>query len=177
MRALGALTGCPIRKIVLTMKDSKQAFDWITVLLEELGYPYVVVGGLAANVYGGKRPLYDIDLDAPGAALHEIAGRATDYVAFGPARFRDEQFDIQLLSLRHGGQEIDLTAAEDVRLFDRRTATWCEVPTDLTARELHEVLGKKVPVMSRDALVAYKLMIARDTDLEDVVAMGGSVST
>ena len=58
------------------MKDSQRAFDWITTLLDELGHPYVVVGGLAAIVYGSKRPLFDIDLDVPMFALREIVDRA-----------------------------------------------------------------------------------------------------
>lgn len=155
------------------MKDSMRAFDWITGLLEELGYSYLVVGGLAANVFGGRRPLYDIDLDVPKSALREVAERAKLYVTFGPARFRDEQFDIELLSLRYADQDIDLTAAEDVLLFDRNAAQWRHVPTDLMAGEIHEVLGKKVFVIKREALIAYKQMLARDTDLEDVAAMGG----
>jgi hypothetical protein len=155
------------------MKDSQRAFDWITTLLDELGHPYVVVGGLAAIVYGSKRPLFDIDLDVPMFALREIADRAQAYVTFGPSRFRDEQFDIELLTLRYGEQEIDLTAAEDVLLFDRGAATWRQVPTDLKAGELHEVFGKRVPVMGRDALLAYKPMLARDLDLEDVIAISG----
>jgi hypothetical protein len=155
------------------MKDSQRAFDWITTLLDELGHSYVVVGGLAANVYGSKRPLCDIDIDVPMFALREIANLAQAYVTFGPSRFRDEQFDIELLTLRYGEQEIDLTAAEDVLLFDRGAAIWRQVPTDLKAGELHEVFGKTVPVMSRDALITYKRMLARDTDLEDVMAISG----
>ena len=66
-----------------------------------------------------------------------------------------------------------MTAAEDVRLFDRGTATWRQVPTDLKAGDLHEVFGKTVPVMSRDALITYKRILSRDLDLEDVIAISG----
>jgi hypothetical protein len=155
------------------MKDPKRAFDWITTLLDELGCPYVVVGGLAANVFGGRRPLYDIDLDVHKSALPKIADRAKLYVTFGPARYQDAHFDIELLSLRYAEQDIDLTAGEDVLLFDSRVGRWCEVPTDFSVGEHHEVLGKRVPVMGRAALIEYKRMLSRDTDLEDVAAMGG----
>jgi hypothetical protein len=87
------------------MRDSKLAFDWITSLLEDMGHPYVVVGGLAANVFGGKRPLNDIDLDVPRGALKQIAESASPYITFGPARYRDQQFDIKLLSLRYANQD------------------------------------------------------------------------
>lgn len=155
------------------MRDSKRAFDWITNLLDDLGHPYIVVGGLAANIFGGNRPLNDIDLDVPKSALFEVAERSKSYVTFGPARYRDEQFDIELLSLRYAEQDIDLTAAENILLFDRQAAEWREVPTDLRAGELHEVLGRRVPVMSKNSLISYKRMISRDTDLEDISAMGG----
>ncbi|MBX7144335.1 MAG: hypothetical protein K1X79_07780 [Oligoflexia bacterium] len=155
------------------MRDSKLAFEWITSLLTALGHPYVVVGGLAANVFGGKRQLNDVDLDVPKKSLKEVAELAKEWIVFGPARYRDEQFDIELLSLRYAGQDIDLTAAEDISLFDRHAGEWRKVPTDLKAGELHEVLGKTVAVMTKESLISYKKMICRDSDLEDIVAMGG----
>jgi hypothetical protein len=155
------------------MRDTKKAFDWITSLLDELGHRYVVVGGLATNVYGGVRPLNDIDLDVPKAALKEVAERAKEWLVFGPARYRDEQFDIELLSLCFAGQDIDLTAAEDIKLFDRQAGAWCNLPTDLDASEPHEVLGKVAAVMKKELLIGYKKMVARRTDLEDIAAMEG----
>ena len=155
------------------MKDSKAAFEWIVGLLRELNQPFVVVGGLAVNVYGGTRPLNDIDLDVPGRALTMLLPQVREHVTFGPARYQDLEFDIELMTLRYAGQEIDLTAAESIRLYDHRTGSWRYVPTSDTEIEEHIVLGMKVPVMRKELLVAYKQMIQRDTDLEDIRQMGG----
>lgn len=155
------------------MKDPKVAFEWIVNLLHEIDQPFVVVGGLAANVYGATRPLNDIDLDVPQRALMMLYPQVKQYVTFGPANFRDSEFDLELMTLRYAGQEIDLTAAESIRLFDHRTGSWQSVPTNCTEVEEHVVLGLKAPVMKKELLVSYKLMIQRDTDLEDVRQMVG----
>jgi hypothetical protein len=155
------------------MKDSKAAFEWIVTLLRRFEQPFVVVGGLAANVYGAQRPLNDIDLDVPQEALIKLLPHVKQFITFGPAKYQDAEFDIELMSLRYAEQEIDLTASESIRLFDHRSGEWRSVPTDLAAADEHELFGMTVPVMKRDLLVAYKQMIRRQTDLEDIVALVG----
>lgn len=150
---------------------ARAAFEWITGILDTGGFPYVVVGGLAARVYGSPRPLADIDLDVPGAALAFVAERAPGLVTFGPARLRDSEFDIDLLSVQWGEQVIDLTGAENIRLFDRGRGEWCVVPTDLRAVESHFVLGRVAPVMERSRLIAYKQIIGRPVDRLDIEAI------
>jgi hypothetical protein len=160
------------RPKITGMKDSKTAFHWIVNLLHEQGLPFVVVGGLAANVYGGRRPLNDIDIDVPSHSFTKLMPHVKQFITFGPARYHDREFDIQLMSLRYAEQEIDLTAAESIRLFDHQSGDWRILPTDFAASERHEVFGITVPVMRRDLLVAYKKMIQRDTDLEDIAQLG-----
>jgi hypothetical protein len=157
-------------------RDAPGAFGWITDILDAGGFPWIVVGGLAATVYGSPRALADIDIDTPRAALDYVAQRARACIIFGPARYRDEEFDIELLSLRWGAQDIDLTAAEDIRLFDRRAGEWRNVPTDLTAFETHLVLGRHAAVLPRIALIDYKRIIDRAVDRIDVEALEGATS-
>lgn len=155
------------------MKDSKTAFHWIVNLLHELGQPFVVVGGLAANVYGGRRALNDIDLDVPHQSFAKLMPYVKQFITFGPARYQDKEFDIELMTLRYAEQDIDLTAAESIRLFDYQSGDWRSLPTDFAASEKHEVFGLAVPIMRREILIAYKQMIRRDTDLEDIAQLGG----
>ena len=96
---------------------------------------------------------------------------AREFITFGPERYRDSEFDIELLTLRWGGQDIDLTAAEDIRLFDRGAAVWREVPTDMKAFEIHQLMGRSAPVMSRETLVHYKRIIDRPVDRVDIEAV------
>ncbi|WP_319018089.1 hypothetical protein [Gallaecimonas mangrovi] len=44
-----------------------QALNWLTALLARQQLPYQIVGGLAAHLYGGSRPVADIDLYIPAA--------------------------------------------------------------------------------------------------------------
>jgi len=152
-------------------RDTAGAFAWIATLLDDGGFGWVVVGGLAARTYGSSRPLADIDIDTPRAALRFVAERAREFITFGPERYRDSEFDIELLTLRWGGQDIDLTAAEDIRLFDRGAAVWREVPTDMKAFEIHQLMGRSAPVMSRETLVHYKRIIDRPVDRVDIEAV------
>jgi hypothetical protein len=156
-------------------RDTVAAFRWIVSLLRRRGYPFAVVGGLAANVYGASRPLCDIDIDVPRRVFTDCRDEFAQFVTFGPAAFRDAEFDIELLSLRFAGQDIDLTAAETIRLYDKSRAAWVALPTDLSATEEHRILGLSVPVMRQDLLVAYKALIARETDLCDIAEMAQGV--
>jgi len=152
-------------------RDSEGAFAWIAGLLDKGAFRWVVVGGLAARIYGSPRPLADIDIDVPRAALDFIARQAQALVTFGPARYCDDEFDIELLSLRWGKQAIDLTAAEDVRLFDRSSGVWRHHPTDLLVCETRVVLGRSAPVMPRSQLIEYKRIIDRPVDRADIAAL------
>lgn len=152
-------------------RNTAGAFAWITALLDDGGFGWVVVGGLAARTYGSARPLADIDIDVPRAALIFVAERAREFITFGPQRYQDSDFDIELLSLRWGEQDIDLTAAEDIRLFERGAGVWREVPTDMKAFETYPIFGRSAPVMSRELLVQYKRMIDRPVDRVDIEAI------
>jgi hypothetical protein len=150
------------------MKDSVAALAWITNELTQRGIPFAVVGGLASNAYGGSRPLNDIDIDVPDAALSTLAQELEAYRTFGPDRSISECFDCQLLGFSYMGQEIELSGAESLLILDRSCSRWMPWPTDLRKIEERRVLGMTVPVMERSALIAYKELAGRETDLIDV---------
>lgn len=153
------------------MKDSVAALAWITNELTRLGVPFAVVGGLASNAYGGSRPLNDIDIDVPDATLSMLARELESYRTFGPERSVSECFDCQLLGFSYLGQEIELSGADSFLILDRSVNRWVPWPTDLQKIEKRSVLGLTVPVMQRSALIAYKRLVGRETDLIDVAEL------
>lgn len=147
---------------------SEAAFRWIHHLLTERKIPFVVGGGFAVRLFGGTRPLYDIDLDIPEERFRDLLPAVQPYVVDGPSRLKDELFDVFLLTLDYQGQPIDITGAESIRVYDTTAEVWREDPTDLEAVEMREVYGLAVKVQRPELLLRYKRWIARPTDLQDV---------
>lgn len=150
------------------MRDSEAALRWIVNELDLRSIPFALVGGIAANAYGATRPLNDIDIDIPCAFIPVLAKELAPFKTFGPERSISDCFECDLLGLSFKGQEIELSGAETFRIKYSSSAEWLALPTDLTAVEQRFVLGLTVPVMGRKALITYKRLAGRDTDLMDV---------
>lgn len=153
------------------MKNPEKTFVWIVSLLQARGVPFVVVGGLAAKSYGSPRPLNDIDIDIPDASFDIIRDAIGRYAVFGPARYRDERWDVLLATLNHEGQEIDISGGDSTKICDVRTREWIASPTDFSAVERREIFGIIVPVQTREHLVAYKSMLAGEHQQDDIRAI------
>lgn len=87
------------------MKNPKKAFRWIINILKKHQVPFQITGGLAAQAYGSKRPLNDIDIDIPEDRFNEIVPNVKDYITYGPAHFIDERWDLFLLTLNYQRSE------------------------------------------------------------------------
>lgn len=150
-------------------RDTKQAFHWMIDLFERRQIPYQTTGGFAARVYGVDRPLNDIDFDVPEDRLNEIASEIPEeYIVFGPGRYRDDSFDIELISLEYHGQEIDIAGIGTGKIFDERSGVWIRDPVSLERAEKIEVDGREVFVIPKQDLAGYKKLINRPVDREDV---------
>src|SRR5436190_1088717 len=93
---------------ITAAKQIRRALEWIVALLDRHEVPYQLVGGLAAQAYGARRPLMDIDLYAPfdqaQAALAELAARITR----PPGPHRSASWDLVYLALTYAGVEIEI---------------------------------------------------------------------
>jgi len=147
------------------------AFRWIVAILETQGIPFAVTGGLAARSYGSLRELNDIDIDIPDDCFGKVVPEVIPYIVFGPARYKDSEFDLLLITLRYKGQDIDISGADSEKLRDRHSSAWLDSPSSLTDSVQREILGLRVPVVNKSALIAYKRIIARDVDLIDIKAI------
>lgn len=148
-------------------KNTEAAFNWIIDILERNEVSYKISGGLAARAYGANRELADIDIDIAKGGLPKIVDDVSPYSVFGPAQYKDDNWDLELMTLKYEGQEIDI-AEPGAKIFNHETNEWELLPFDLECIEMKEVFGRRVPVQPKDSLIAYKAKLAREVDLEDV---------
>ena len=146
----------------------ESALRWIATILRDLDVPFLISGGLAARLYGGTRPLADIDIDIPEDRFDDVWSLVAPYVIFGPARYRDNCWDLMLMTLCYDGQDIDLCGAESTRVFCRQTNEWVDLPTNFENLTLLQIGDVQVPVMNLSDLIEYKSRLLRDVDKLDL---------
>jgi hypothetical protein len=78
----------------------------------------------------------------------------------------DDQFDIWMMKLEIKGVPIDINQVEDVYLISK-TGERTLQPSDMDT-EPKVVEGITLPVLRKEPLIAYKKLLARDTDLIDI---------
>ena len=148
--------------------DLAAALGWITGILTDRAIPYQVVGGLAARAHGGTRPLADIDMYVPDAALADIAAAAGEHVEQPPMHHKDEHWDLIYLRIRYGGWQIEAAGAESARVWDARSGEWAPAGIRFDASEMRDVDGVALHVMPRAQLIDYKEGLGREVDIQDV---------
>lgn len=149
-------------------KNTESAFKWIVGLLKDNNISFQISGGFAARLYGSTRPLFDIDIDISKNSFDILTPLVKDFIVYGPKRFRDECWDLLLLTLKYKNQEIDISGYETIQLFNHEMKKWEPYGEDLNDVEKKEVYGEEVPVIKKEYLIAYKNIIRRPTDLEDI---------
>ena len=152
-------------------KETELAFKWIVGLLQRHSVPFQIGGGFAARLYGSERELHDIDIGIPDNRFEELFPDIQEFVTYGPDRYSDEQWDLKLMSLKYRGQEIDLAGRDTIKFFDEERREWVPGYRELSNSEMKEAFGISVPIIPKEALVAYKRKLGRDVDLADVAAI------
>jgi hypothetical protein len=148
-------------------RNTEKAFIWITDLLEKMGVAYKISGGFAARVHGADRELADIDIVVAEEDIPKIAAEVEPYVIFGPEQYKDENWDLLLMTLNFAGQEIDI-ADTHAKIFNTESGEWESCDTGLLNADMKEAYGKTVPVEKVETLIAEKVRLAREVDLEAV---------
>lgn len=149
------------------MRKTREAFIWITTILKENNLEFRISGGLAARVYGVKRKLADIDVEVYEKDISTIYKKVKDFVIFGPKRYKDENWDLMLMTLEYEGQEIDIAAVES-KIFSQKTKRWIKKPGSILDSNLIKFFNINVPIEKKEALINYKEMLSREVDIEDV---------
>ena len=135
---------------------NKNSLDWIINKLS--GIDYQITGGLAANLYGSGREVYDIDIEVSDLDVWRLGFLCEDYIVYGPSRYVDEHFDLLLMTLDYGGQLIDVCGIDSMSIRGERQ--------EIDLGSSVEVDGYRV--VSLEDLVSYKKLLCREVDLIDI---------
>lgn len=157
--------------IKLDSDSASRALKWISQILNKHHIPYQITGGLAAQVHGSHRPLIDIDIDLPNAAITQILPEISPYLRYGPRRYHSREWDILLATLNYHGQLIDLSGADDGLIFDRNAQQWVQCKVDFSTVQWRSIAGLQVPVIAKSELIHYKSILCREVDLMDIAAI------
>lgn len=166
-----------MRRVKLKSKKAFEALSWLCDIFRKHQAPYQITGGLAANIYGSKRELFDIDIDMCDQSIEEILSDIRQYITYGPARYKDDQWDILLMTLSYAGQQIDVTGSDDGKIFDHEAKKWVNCHVDLSMAR--EILINELPVcvIDKKELIQYKSILKRDVDLADIKAIRRDLSS
>jgi hypothetical protein len=144
------------------------ALMWITNIISKHNISYQIAGGLAARAYGSTRPLIDIDIDIPKEGFNKIIDEVRAFITFGPTQYKDETWDIYLMTLNYNGQEIDISDANSFKIYNKLRGAWNEFHTDFSKVSYIDIYGSSQPVIPRDELITYKRILARLVDQLDL---------
>ncbi len=148
-------------------KDTKQALEWVVNILKKHEVPFQISGGCAAKIYGSLRELNDIDIDIPQNYFEKILADVKPFVIYGPAQYKDQKWDLYLMTLNYAGQEIDIGSG-DAKISTKDRKEWINFDTDFSKAVKKEFLELEVPVIPKEDLVAYKTLLDGDHQQVDI---------
>jgi len=154
----------------------ENALKWIIAILEKHNVPFQISGGLAANIYGAKRIVNDIDLDVPEDKMEILLPDIQQYITFGPAQYKDKRWDLKLITLNYGGQEIDIGGAFETKIFDDHDKVWKLFPAKLEMARSRTIYGITVPVSDPVDLIEYKKLLSGKHQKIDIEAIKKYIS-
>ena len=150
-----------------------QALTWLVTLLNEHQVQYQIVGGLAAQAYGAKRPLLDIDLYMAFDQSQAVLDAIKPYLTRLPAPHRSAAWDLVYLALEYEGVQIEIgDSSTDPRFYNGLAQRWESQAIDYTASQTVRLYGVDVAVMPKAELVCYKAMLDREVDHLDLQQLG-----
>ena len=146
------------------------ALVWIVGVLEKHEVEYQISGGFAAKLYGSPRELNDIDIDIREKYFETVLPEVSPYVTFGPARFNDGKFDCDLMTLDYGGQEIDISGTDTLRMSNKDRTEWISYPNFTFDTLDTDVAGISLKVVHPWKLIEYKKELDGEHQHADIQA-------
>jgi hypothetical protein len=149
-------------------RDTETALKWILWILEEPKVDFLISGGFAVRAYGSQRELADIDIEVPDKDIPAIAEKTKEYIIFGPQRYKDNFWILNLMTLKYSGQNIDIVGRDEAHIFNMHKGEWQVLNPKPKKKVIMEAYGMKLPIDTKEELIRYKSIIGRDVDMEDV---------
>ncbi len=157
------------------MKDTKEALDWIVNILRKNKIPFEITGGFASRLYGSRRKLADIDIEVPDNSIDEIHELTKRYTIYGPREYKDDNFDLPLLTVKYKGQIIDICGGDSERLFDKKKKKWVIEKSNLHKAKMKRAYNLIIPVVPLKQLISYKKELGRRVDKKDIKALSKKI--
>lgn len=149
-----------------------RALGWIVSLLNRYDIPYQICGGMAARAHGAIRPLVDIDIyaalqDSPH--VQQFMDEVQPYLIREFSPHLSASWDICYLALNYQGMQIEIAeSTTNPRFYNHRDGRWEDQVIDFAASTHVLLYGVEVAIMPKDELLAYKAMLDREVDHQDI---------
>jgi hypothetical protein len=155
------------------MQKTLKALKWIVEILDRHEVPYRIGGGFAAHTYGAVRPINDIDITFPGKYFSIIIPEVADYVTYQFGHSKDEKWDCNGLMLEYGGQEIDMTDIDTLKMSNKEKTEWLQTKDNFRKYPniVTEMEGVRISLIDPRDLAAYKKHLDGDHQIVDINAV------
>jgi predicted nucleotidyltransferase len=145
----------------------KRVLKYVAEILNKNKIPFQISGGLAAMIYGSKRPLNDIDIDVCRNDIKKVENLFREYLIEPFFHLRDKNFDIWIMTFDIDGIRVDVTQAEKT-YFVGKEGKKIRMDAHPENAKIMNIEGINVPVENKEDLIAYKKIINRKVDLIDI---------
>jgi len=146
------------------------ALKWIVGIFNRYNVPYRIGGGFAAKLYGSPRSLRDIDFSISEKYFSIILPEISEFITYGPGRYKDAKWDCELITLNYHGQEIDISGTDTIRMSNKERTKWLHVSESTETVDM-QVEGINIKVMNPEDLAGYKRELDGEHQLVDIQAI------
>ena len=148
--------------------NQKKVLKKIVGVLSKNHVKFQISGGLAAIFYGGKRPLYDIDIEVYKKDIPKIRKVFKKYIIKDFYNFKDKNFNIWLITLKINNISINISPVERCFLGKVGKKKVLINASNLSKTKIIYLDGIKIPVIKKKELINYKKILSRKTDIIDI---------
>jgi hypothetical protein len=149
-------------------QQTVKALEWIIEIFNRLDINYQISGGFAGKVFGSKRELHDIDIDISENNFKKILPEISKYIIYGPTRYKDAKWDLELITLNFNGQEIDISGVESMLISNKERTKWLSSHVDFSKVLEIDLNGIKLKIINPKDFVQYKKELDGEHQAEDI---------